>query len=87
MDGAVRSVWDLREFLSQSLSDRNIITLADKLHLLAFVFIFASIVESTVSLRLLQKGLRTVSERLDGLGRWTCLAVFVLLGVLSIRFR
>jgi hypothetical protein len=34
------------------MPDTHILTLADKLHILAFAFIFLSLAESTISLRL-----------------------------------
>lgn len=57
-----------------SLPDSNLITLADKLHILAIVFIFLSIFESVISLKLISIGKNEASRRLDH----ASLAVFLI---------
>lgn len=84
--GAIFAAVASEYIVTQSLPDTNVITLADKLHLLAFVFIFASIVESTVSLWMFQKGNRTAADRLDAVARWIFPVLFVVLTSITVRF-
>jgi hypothetical protein len=85
--GAIFAAVASEYIVAQSLPDTNVITLADKLHLLALAFIFASIVESTVSFRLFQQGRRDQSGRLDTVARWAFPFLFVLLTAAATRFR
>lgn len=48
-----------------SLPDSNVLTLADKLHMVAFGFIFLSLAESTYSLKLFNTGREALSRTLD----------------------
>jgi len=50
---------------TSNLPDTNIMTLADKLHILAFVFIFLSLLESTVSLRIHADGNEELARKVD----------------------
>ena len=51
--------------ISGSLPDTTVLTTADILHIIAFIVIFVSLVESTISLRLTQSGRRASARRLD----------------------
>ena len=51
--------------LDSNLPDAPGLTLADKLHVLTFLFIFITLLESTISLRLWNRGRQALSEQLD----------------------
>lgn len=85
--GAIFAAIASEYIVTQSLPDTNIVTLADKLHVLAFAFIFTSIVESTWSLYLVENGRQPQSERLDRLARWALPISFGLLNTLTILMR
>jgi hypothetical protein len=55
--------------------------------LIGFTFIFASLVESTWSLRMVQNGRPHISARLDATARWTFPLAFFLLTIVVIHFR
>jgi hypothetical protein len=85
--GAIFAAVASEYIVTQSLPDTNTITLADKLHVLAFAFIFASIIETTVSLHLFQNGRQSQSNGLDRTARWAFPVSFILLNVLVIHLR
>lgn len=85
--GAIFAAVASEYIVTQSLPDTNTVTLADKLHIVAFAFIFASIVESTLSLHLFQKGRQRQSDRVDAIARWTFPISFLLVTILLIHFR
>ena len=85
--GAIFAAIASEYIVTQSLPDTNVVTLADKLHVLAFAFIFASIVESTLSLYLVENGRQVQSKRLDHVARWTFPILFALLNVVTIDLR
>lgn len=85
--GAIFAAIASEYIVTQSLPDTNIVTLADKLHVLAFAFIFASIVESTLSLYLVENGRQLQSMRLDRVARWAFPISFALLNALTIALR
>jgi len=85
--GAIFAAIASEYIVTQSLPDTNIVTLADKLHVLAFAFIFASIVESTFSLYLVENGHQFQSKRLDRVARWAFPLSFALLNALTILLR
>jgi len=85
--GAIFAAIASEYIVTQSLPDTNIVTLADKLHVLAFAFIFASIVESTLSLYLVENGRQLQSKRLDRVARWSFPISFALLNAVTIVLR
>lgn len=56
--------------VASALPDSNVITLADKMHLVAFFFIILSVAQSTWALWLWENEKLDASRRLDGLFRW-----------------
>lgn len=70
--------------IASMLPDTSIITLADRLHIIAITFVFLSIAESIVALRLYEKGQETQSHRLDRISFYVCLVLFLGLVGLSI---
>jgi hypothetical protein len=86
--GAIFAAVASEYVVTSSLPDTNLLTMADKLHLLAFFFIFLSIVESTYSLSLFSSPDAARVRRSIRLDRWSfavmslayitlsCLAVF-----------
>jgi hypothetical protein len=63
--GAIFAAVASEYVITSSLPDTNVMTLADKLHILAFAFIFLSLAQSTLSLWLYNKGKEKVSHKLD----------------------
>jgi hypothetical protein len=63
--GAIFAAVASEYVITSSLPDTNVMTLADKLHILAFAFIFLSLAQSTLSLWLYTKGREKLSRRLD----------------------
>ncbi|MHB8875093.1 MAG: hypothetical protein ACYC8T_15515, partial [Myxococcaceae bacterium] len=66
------------------LPDTDYLTLADKLSFLAVTFIFGSIAQSTVALRLFVTGREKLSEKLDSWSFWGSLALYATLNVVFI---
>jgi len=85
--GAIFAAIASEYIVTQSLPDTNVMTLADKIHVLAFSLIFASIAESTLSLYLHEKGHAGISKRMDHVCRFVFPVAFVLLNALIIHFR
>ena len=69
---------------SQLLPDTNLITLSDRLHIFAFVVIFLSLVESTWSLHVWNKGDEAASHRLDRRCFWGLGAFYVVGSVVAV---
>ncbi len=67
--------------IASLLPDTNIMTLTDKLHIVSIFFIFLTIAESIVSLRLFTSGKEELSKRLDRICFYVFLAVY---GVLNL---
>lgn len=63
--GAIFAAVASEYVVTSSLPDTNLITMADQLHILAIVFIFLSLLESTISLQILSRGHEKVSRRMD----------------------
>ncbi|MEO0126469.1 MAG: hypothetical protein ABIL44_01805 [candidate division WOR-3 bacterium] len=70
--------------IASLLPDTNIITLTDKLHIVSIFFIFLSIAESIVSLRLFTSGKEESSRRLDRICFYIFLVVYAILNLLII---
>jgi len=85
--GAIFAAIASEYIVTQSLPDTNTVSLADKLHVVAFAFIFASIVESTCSLYLVENSHEVQSSRMDRLSRWIFPSIFAVLNGLIILFR
>ncbi len=68
--------------IASLLPDTNILTLTDKLHIIAIFFIFLSIAESIISLRLFTGGKEENSKRLDRCCFYIFLGVYILLNLL-----
>lgn len=85
--GAIFAAIASEYIVTQSLPDTNVMTLADKIHVLAFSLIFASIAESTLSLYLHEKGHAGISKRMDHVCRLVFPVAFVLLNALIIHYR
>ena len=85
--GAIFAAVASEYVIASSLPDTNVLTLADKLHILAFVFIFLSIAESVVSLRLFTTEREALSKILDKTCFIIFIAVYVILSFLMIVLR
>ena len=73
--------------VTASFPDTNVITLADKLHLVTFGFVFGTLAQSTWSLKLSEQGREAASRKLDGLSRWAFPLAYVVVNALLIVFR
>jgi hypothetical protein len=85
--GAIFAAIASEYIVTQSLPDTNAVSLADKLHVVAFAFIFVSIVESTCSLYLAENGHEAQSNRIDRRCRWIFPVTFAALNGLIISLR
>jgi len=65
--GAIFAAVASEYVIASSLPDTNILTLADKLHILAFAYIFLSIAQSILSLKFYTTGKEKISQNLDRL--------------------
>jgi hypothetical protein len=63
--GAIFAAIASEYVVTGALPDANLVTLADKLHLVAFAFIYLVLAQSTISLWLTQNGREEASKRLD----------------------
>lgn len=63
--GAIFAAVASEYVISSSLPDTSVLTLADKLHIVAFAAIFLALAESVWSLRLCESGREELSRRLD----------------------
>lgn len=75
--------------VTSSLPDTSVLTLADVLHILAFVFIFLTLAESTLSLKLYNGGDEGGKERSRKLDRWsfaTLLVAYVALSAAAVTW-
>lgn len=72
--GAIFAVAASQYVVASSLPDTNILTMADALHILSITYIFLSLVESTISLKLATGPRPELSQKLDR----TSLVLFVL---------
>ncbi|MEO0228066.1 MAG: hypothetical protein ABIL70_08480, partial [candidate division WOR-3 bacterium] len=70
--------------IASLLPDTNIMTLTDKLHIISIFFIFLSIAESIVSLKLFTSGKEDTSRRLDRICFYIFLVVYAILNLLII---
>jgi hypothetical protein len=85
--GAIFAAIASEYIVTQSLPDTNAVSLADKLHVVAFAFIFLSIVESTCSLYLAERGHEVKSNRMDRRCRWIFPVSFAVLNGIIIAVR
>lgn len=85
--GAIFAAVASEYVITSSLPDSNILTLADKLHILAFAFIFISLAESTISLKIFSGGREELSKRIDILSFYVCMVVYAALNAIFIIFR
>jgi hypothetical protein len=85
--GAIFAAVASEYVIASALPDTNIITMADKLHILAFIFIFLSIAESVLSLRLFTAGREAFSKKLDKTCFIIFLTVYMVLSFLMIVLR
>ncbi|MBI3181915.1 MAG: hypothetical protein HYZ28_07200 [Myxococcales bacterium] len=85
--GAIFAAIASEYIVTSSLPDTNIITLADKLHIVAFAFIFASIGQSTWSLYLFENEQETRSKWHDRLSRLVFPLTYVVANALVIALR
>lgn len=69
-----------------SLPETNLITLADRLHILAILFIFLSIFESVISLKLFSNGHEKASIRLDKLMLTLMLVAYIVGNIMIVFF-
>jgi hypothetical protein len=83
--GAIFAAIASEYVVTSSLPDVNVVTLADKLHIVAFTFIFVVLAQSTVSLWLFEKGREAESKRLDRLFAFALPALYVLANVAFAR--
>ena len=73
--------------VTASFPDTNVLTLADKLHLVTFAFVFSTLAQSTWSLHLAENGREATSRYLDRLSRWVFPLAYVVVNALLIVFR
>jgi hypothetical protein len=73
--------------IASTLPDTNTITLPDKLHIIAIFFIFISLFESIVSLRIFTKGQESLSKRLDKVSLGVFLGAYLVISGLMVIFR
>ncbi len=85
--GAIFAAVASEYVIASSLPDTNILTLADKLHILAFSFIFLSIAESVISLKLFTAEKEKQSKRLDRASFSIFLGSYIILSLLLVTFR
>lgn len=85
--GAIFAAVASEYVIASSLPDTNILTLADKLHILAFAFIFFSIAQSILSLRLFTVGKEKTSQTMDRLSFPVFFISYSVLSLLLILFR
>ena len=79
--GAIFAAVASEYVITSALPDTNVLTLADKLHILAFAFIFLSIAQSILSLRMFTTGREKASQTLD---RLSFPVFFILYSALSL---
>lgn len=82
--GAIFAAIASEYVVTSSLPEVNLVTLADKLHVVAFAFIFVVLAQSTVSLWLFEKGHEAHSKRLDRVFAFAVPAIYVLTNALLI---
>lgn len=75
--GAIFAAVASQYVVSSSLPETNVMTLADKLHILSIIFIFVSLFESTLSLRIFYKGKEELSKRMDRTSLVVCLITYL----------
>ncbi|HEX7320393.1 MAG TPA: hypothetical protein VF399_08565 [bacterium] len=85
--GAIFAAVASEYVIASALPDTNLITMADKLHILAFIFIFLSIAESVLSLRLFSTDREGLSKNLDKTCFIVFMAVYIILSFLLIVLR
>lgn len=85
--GAIFAAVASEYVIASALPDTHLLTLADKLHILAFAFIFLSLAESTLSLRVFASGREKMSKILDKVSFIVFPALYVILSLVIIIFR
>ncbi len=79
--GAIFAAVASQYVIGSSLPDTNLLTLADKLNILSIVYIFLSILESTVSLTLYTRGKEVASRKLDILSLIVLVGTYLLINL------
>lgn len=69
---------------SGQLPDTSVITLSDRLHILSFVVIFVSLIESTISLKIWSAGNEEASKRMDRISFWVLGGLFAIGATLAV---
>jgi hypothetical protein len=82
--GAIFAAVASEYVVASALPESNVITLTDKLHILAIAFIFLSLLESTISLRIFTNRSEKVSASLDRISLIICPIVYLLLNALVV---
>lgn len=85
--GAIFAAVASEYVIASALPDTHILTLVDKLHILAFAFIFLSLAESTISLRLFTTEREKLSKGLDKVCLFVFLGLYIILSLLIILTR
>jgi len=85
--GAIFAAVGSEYVIASSLPDTNIMTLADQLHVAAFIFIFLSILVSVVSVNLFNKGKENEAAKLDGFCQRAFPIAYGVVTLLIILFR
>ncbi len=75
--GAIFAAVASQYVVSSSLPETNVMTLADKLHILAIIHIFVSLFESTMSLGMFYKGKEKLSQAMDRMSLILCLITYL----------
>jgi hypothetical protein len=85
--GAMFAAVSLQFVIESSLPEADVVTLADKLHKIAFAFIFITIAESTFSLKLCENDKVETSKTLDRLSFVILFALYVAANVFTVAYR
>ncbi len=85
--GAIFAAVSLQFVIESSLPEVDTVTLADKLHKIAYAFIFLTIAESAFSLKLCELDREETSRRLDRLAFVVGLALYSAANVLVVAYR
>jgi hypothetical protein len=85
--GAIFAAVASEYVITSALPDTNVMTLADKLHILAFIFIFLSLAQSTLSLKWYGDGKEKRARRFDIACFYLFTLVYLLISVVFILTR
>jgi hypothetical protein len=85
--GAIFAAVASEYIITGALPDTGVISLADKLHIIAFAFIFFSLVQSTWSLRIFQSDQEERSKNADKLAFKVFTPAYLVISALAVMLR